>query len=88
MLEVMFTKMTETNLVVGHVSLNLSKVLLKFLQLPNSLLTCKVTGKRVNKGEDYGLEIPVAYTWTGLEKAVAWIQGKVSEKQKPLKIEK
>ena len=88
MLEVMFTKMTETNLVVGHVSLNLSKVLLNFLQLPNSLLTCKVTGKRMNKGEDYGLEIPVAYTCTGLEKVVAWIQGKIGEKQKPLKIEK
>ena len=31
---------------------------------------CKFTGKRVNRGAGYGLEIPVTYTFSGPEKAV------------------
>ena len=41
-----------------------------------------MTGKRVNRGASYGLEILVIYDCTGLEKAVAWIQRKISEEMK------
>ena len=69
-------------LALGHVPLNLSKVLSRSLQLPYPILTCKVTGKRVNRSAGYSLEIPVIYNCTGLEKAVAWIQRKKSEEVK------
>ena len=45
--------------IVGHVPINISKVLVK-LVLSNSFVTCQVTGKRVNRGAGYGLEIPVS----------------------------
>ena len=51
-------------LVVVHVPLTLSKVLFKLLQWLNSILTCKVTGRRVNRGAGYGFAIQVTYTCT------------------------
>ena len=63
-------------------STQLVQTIFKFLQLPNSILTCKVTRKRVSEGTAYGLEISVTYTYTGLEKALAWIQRMISKKMK------
>ena len=60
-------------MVVWYVPLSLFKALLKFLLLPNLILTSQVTGKRVNRGSGYGLNIRVNYTSTRLGKAVAWI---------------
>ena len=31
-----------------------------------------VTGKRINRGAGYGLEIPVEYVFNGNEKALQW----------------
>ena len=64
-------------LVVGNVPLNLSKLFFKFLQVPNSIVICKVTGKRVNRDVDYGLQLPNTRTCTVLEKIVAWIERKI-----------
>ena len=58
--------------IVGHVSKNLSKIFHQFLKIPNCTIGCKVTGKRVNHGAGYGLEIPVQYKFIGAEKAVEW----------------
>ena len=69
-------------LVVGHVPLNLSKMLLMFLQLSSSILGYEVTGKRLNRNAVYGLEISVTFTCRGLEKAVAWIQRKITKEMK------
>ena len=54
----------------GHVPKNLSKILNIFLTLPNCAIKCKVTGKHINQGAGYGLEIPVQYIIFGLERAV------------------
>ena len=56
--------------VVGHVPKNLSKLFYQFLKIPNATMGCKVTGKRVNRGAGYGLEIPVQYRFNGAKKAV------------------
>ena len=37
-------------------------------------ILCKVTGKKLNRGSGYALQIPVICTCIGLKKAVAWIQ--------------
>ena len=50
--------------------MNISKVLVTFIQLPKSFLTCKVPGNRVNRGTGYGLEIPVRCTCEGHLKAI------------------
>ena len=58
--------------IVGHVPKNLSKIMNRFTKIASCSLRCKVTGKRVNRGAGYGLEIPVVYELIGLEKAVDW----------------
>ena len=47
------------------ITTQLVQSIVTFPQLPNSMLTFKVTGKRVNRVAGYGLEIPVTYTCTG-----------------------
>ena len=37
---------------VGHTPPNIFKFVYKFLKLPNSRLSCKVKGKRLNRGAD------------------------------------
>ena len=58
--------------IVGHVPKNLIKIMNRFTKIPSCSLRCKVTGKRVNRGAGYGLEIPVVYELIGSEKAVDW----------------
>ena len=65
--------------IVGHVPKNLSKFFYQFLSLPNCTISCEVTGKRVNRGGRYGLEIPVKYTFLGPNKAIEWIEKRVTE---------
>ena len=67
----------EKETLVGHMQNNISKFVYKFLKLPNSKLSCKVKGKRLNRGAGYGLEIPVIYTFNGHEKAIKWIKSKI-----------
>ena len=52
------TKSTSEKVVVGHVAKNMSKVVFMFLSLPHCALDFFVTGKRINHGGGYGLEIP------------------------------
>ena len=39
-------------------------------------------GKRLNRGAEYGLEIPVIYTVSGHEQAIEWIKHTVQESVK------
>ena len=70
--------------IVGHGPVNICKVLVKFLQLPNSFLTCKLTVKRVKRGLGYDLEIPVSYTCTGHQTATDWIKKKITEENQSI----
>ena len=64
--------------VVGHIPLAISKCISLFLTLPGSFLDTKVTGKRINQGGWYGLEVPCKYLISGQEKAVDWIKKKAT----------
>ena len=55
--------------VIGHVPKNVSKFVFMFLSLPNCALKIFVTGKRINRGGGYGLEIPARFYFHGPEKA-------------------
>ena len=61
--------------VVGHIPLAISKCISLFLTLSKET---KVTGKRINRGGGYGLEVPCKYRISGQEKAVDWRKRKVT----------
>ena len=60
--------------VVRYVPFFLSKTLNKFLRLPGSYASCKVTGTRINRGIGVGWEIPIEITFVGKEKATEWLK--------------
>ena len=60
--------------VVGHVSLFLSKTLNKFLRLPGSYASCKITGTTISWEIGVGLEISIEITFVGKETAVEWLE--------------
>ena len=62
--------------IVGHVPKNLRKIFHQFLKIPNCTIGWKVTGKRVNRGAGYGLEVPVQYRFISAKKAVNWAKNK------------
>ena len=64
--------------VVGLIPLVISKCISLFLKLPGSFLETKVTGKRINRGGGYGLQVPCKYCISGQEKAVDWIKRKAT----------
>ena len=59
---------------VGRVPLLLSKTLNKFLRLPGSYASWKVTGTKINKGTGAGLEIPIEITFVEKETATEWLK--------------
>ena len=63
--------------VVGHLPENISKLCTLFLKVPNTGIRARVTGKRLNRGGGYGLEIPVVYEFVGPAKFVEWVKGKL-----------
>ena len=71
--------------VVGHMPKNMSKVALMFLSLPHCALDIFVTGKRINRGGGYGLEIPANFYCYGPEKAINWFKNKINKIEKKLK---
>ena len=64
---------------VGYIPRNVSNFVHKFLKLPNSKLFCKVKWKWLNRGAEYGMEIPVIYKFNEHEKAIDWIKSKIQE---------
>ena len=66
------------NRVVGRILMAISKCISLFLTLPGSFLETKLTGKRINRGGGYGLEVPCKYCISGQEKAVDWIKIKAT----------
>ena len=64
--------------VVGHLPENISKLCFLFLKVPYTSIKAEVTGKRVNRGGGYGLEVPVIYYFTGPGKLVNWIKEKLN----------
>ena len=62
--------------VVGHVSKNMPKIVFMVLSLPHCVLDIFVTGKRINRGDGYGLKIPANFYFYGPEKAIHCLKKK------------
>ena len=56
---------------VGRVPQNKSDHFWKFLSLPKTSVRVRVLGKKVNRGADYGTEIPVCFIFQGHVKGIA-----------------
>ena len=72
-------------LLVGHVLKNMSKIVFMLLSLPHCALGIFVTGKRINRGGGYGLEIPANFYFYGPEKAINWLGNKINKIEEKLK---
>ena len=59
---------------VGNIPFDWSKLAAKFLQFPNHHIHVVVTGKRVNRGAGFGVEIPVDYIFKGNFRATTWLK--------------
>ena len=70
--------------VVGLVPKFISMIVSMFLSLPWCTLGIEVTGKRVNRGVGYGLEIPAKFHFYGPENAIVWIRSKITNIEKKL----
>ena len=59
-----------------HFLINLKKTMSVVSWNLNQLssASCEVTGKRLNRGGSYGLEVPCKYKFQGVPKIVAWIE--------------
>ena len=62
--------------VIGHVSKIMSKIVFLVLSLPHCALDIFVTGKRINRGGGYGLKIPANFYFYGPEKAIHCLKKK------------
>ena len=68
--------------VVGHVPLSYSRCVSQFLEISSSTVTCTVTGRRVNRGGGYGLEVPCQYSFKGNSLVVKWLSERIAKERK------
>ena len=48
-----------------------------FSKVSNTSITTEVVRGRLNRGDGYGLEIPVMYRFHGPEKLINWLEKKI-----------
>ena len=60
--------------VVGHLPQNILKVVSLYLSLPHCYRELEVTGKCVNHGGSYGLEILARFHFYVPEKVIQWLE--------------
>lgn len=64
--------------VIGHIPLQMASCVSKFLKRRTNKGKVVVTGKRVNRGAGYGLEIPCEYIFFGdNETSIPWLKSKI-----------
>ena len=56
----------------------MSEIIHQFIKIPNCANRYIVTGKFINRGAGYGLEIPVQYRFIGAKKAVEWTEKNIN----------
>ena len=70
--------------VVGHVPKFIFMIVSMFLSLPGCTLSIGVTGKSVNRGAGYELEILANFHFYDPENAIVWIRSKIANIEKKL----
>ena len=48
-----------------------------FLTLPNTSVQAEVIGERINRGDGYGLKIPVLYHFYGHKNGINWLKNRL-----------
>ena len=65
--------------VVGHLPKLMALHTTKFLKRPTKTGKVTVTGKRVNRGTGYGLELPCKYLFFGDKFSCEWLKKKLAK---------
>ena len=59
-----------------------SRCVRQLLEISSSTVTCTMTGKRVNLGSGYGLEVPCQCSSQGNSLAVKWLSERIAKERK------
>lgn len=65
--------------VVGHVPKLMAQWETKFLKRASNSGTVVITGKRINRGEGYGLELPCEFKFQGDKYSCDWLKEKLKK---------
>ena len=70
---------------VGPVPKNMSKIVFMIQSLPRCALDIFVTGKRINSGGGYGLDIPANFYFYDPENTINWLKNKINKIRRNIK---
>ena len=70
-------QVTTSDEVIGHVLRLVACAVTKFLKRETNSWYLEVTGKPVNRGAGYGLDIPCVYQFTGDRSSCKWLKTKL-----------
>ena len=65
--------------VVGHVLKLMAQWVTKFLKRASNSVTVVITGKRINRGAGYGLELPCEFKFQGGKYSCDWLKEKLKK---------
>ena len=65
--------------VVGHVPKLMAQWVAKFLKRASKSGTVVITGKRINRGAGYGLELPCEFKFQGDKYSCDWLKEKLKK---------
>ena len=65
--------------VVGHVPKLMAQWVTKFLKRASNSGTVVITGKRINRGAGYGLELPCEFKFQGGKYSCDWLKEKLKK---------
>ena len=68
---------SDDNEVIGHIPKLMALWVTKFLKRATNSGTVVITGKRINRGAGYGVELPCQYTFQGDEFSCKWLKDKL-----------
>lgn len=64
--------------ILGHIPLRMAEFVTKFLKRGTNKGKAIITGKPVNRGAGYGMEIPCKYVFYGdVETSLPWLKSKL-----------
>ena len=68
---------SDDNEVIAHIPKLMALWVTKFLKRATNSGTVVITGKRINRGAGYGVELPCQYTFQGDEFSCKWLKDKL-----------
>ena len=74
-------EMSDSNEIIGHIPKLMALWVTKFLKRATNCGTVAITGKHVNRGAGYGVEVPCQYTFQGDNFSCNWLKDKLKNEK-------